>query len=157
MLPKLEAIACGVIRTEKSSKKVQLRASEDNIGRAQSILTSLTVIQSTHKCHAIATESMSWPRNAGVVAKMGIVWGVLASFAFSTGMPMIQSSPMEIKRKVCGDGKASKEHMIAAVREIFPNLEFPSQETLHEHAADAVGAVVAARDSEVFKWLMVRV
>jgi crossover junction endodeoxyribonuclease RuvC len=148
-----EPLACGVIRTEKANKKIQLRSSEDNIRRAQDLLSGLDLVTLVRKPQAIATESMSWPRSAGVVAKMGIAWGVLASFAYQHGLPMVQSSPMEVKRQFVGDGKASKERMIAWAKAEYPTLKLPTQETLHEHAVDAIAAVYACRTSEAFKWL----
>jgi crossover junction endodeoxyribonuclease RuvC len=148
----LTPIMCGVIRTEKATKKVQVRSSEDNIKRAQVIYKNLVAIIGGSSVKLIATESMSWPRNAGVVAKMGIVWGVIASVAEVYNLPVIQSSPMEIKRKVTGDGKSNKERMIAEIRQRFPTLSWPTQETLHEHVADAVGAVIACQESEYVKW-----
>jgi crossover junction endodeoxyribonuclease RuvC len=131
--------------------KVQLRSSEDNIRRAQEIYNELIIILEAHEVRLICTETMSWPRNAGVVAKMGIVWGVIASVAQLYRVPLIQASPMEIKRAVTGDGKASKERMIARIIELFPNLALPTQTTLQEHAADAVGAVIACQGSQLFK------
>jgi crossover junction endodeoxyribonuclease RuvC len=142
---------CGVIHTEKTSKKVQLRSSEDNIRRAQQIYEELNLLFQAYEINLICTETMSWPRNAGVVAKMGIVWGVIASVAQLHRVPMIQASPMEIKRAVTGNGKAGKDHMIATIRYKFPELNMPPQATLQEHAADAVGAVIACQTSQLFK------
>jgi Holliday junction resolvasome RuvABC endonuclease subunit len=95
---------------------------------------------------------MSWPRNAGVVAKMGIVWGVIASIAKVHNLPMIQSSPMEIKRITTGDGKASKERMISTFQALYPDLVWPTQVALHEHCADALGSILSASGSVFFQW-----
>jgi crossover junction endodeoxyribonuclease RuvC len=147
----IRPIKCGVIITEKATKKVQLRSSEDNIRRAQQIYTDLLKLFEADPIHLICTETMSWPRNAGVVAKMGIVWGVIASIAQVHRVPLIQASPMEIKRAVTGNGKAGKDQMIATIRFNFPELMLPPQLTLQEHAADAIGAVVACQESQLFK------
>lgn len=144
-------IRCGVIRTEKATRKVQVRASEDNIQRAQHIYDELFSLITINDCKLICTETMSWPRNAGVVAKMGIVWGVIASVASRNGTPIIQASPVDIKKAMTQDAKASKDKMIEWVRMVFPDLQFPEQETLHEHCADAVAAVWACRHSQLFK------
>jgi crossover junction endodeoxyribonuclease RuvC len=142
---------CGVIRTEKSNKKIQLRASEDNINRAQTIYLELDETIKEHEIDLVCTESMSWPRNAGVVAKMGIVWGVIASVCYASRLPMLQVSPVEIKKSLTGSKQASKEEMIAKIVELYPKLAIPSQQTLQEHAADAVAAVLACRNSMLFK------
>jgi crossover junction endodeoxyribonuclease RuvC len=147
----IEAKTCGVIKTEKATKKVQLRSSEDNIQRAQSIYNQLDDLINNRAITLICTETMSWPRNAGVVAKMGIVWGVISSVACRYGIPILQASPMDIKRMMTQDGKASKEKMVTWVQMVFPTLVFPTQTTLHEHCADAVAAVWACRHSQLFK------
>lgn len=138
---------CGVISTEKDLRK-NTRNSEDNIKRAQGILAQLNSIAELYRPVLLCTETMSWPRNAGVVAKMGIAWGVIASFAYSRMIPVVQASPIDIKRKLTGNGKASKEDMILAVTSMFPELVLPSQEAKQEHAVDAVGAVIACMDTQ---------
>jgi crossover junction endodeoxyribonuclease RuvC len=148
---KLHAQLCGVITTEKSTKKLNTRSSEDNIRRAQNMYTDIAGLLTNYPINMVCTETMSWPRNAGVVAKMGIAWGVIASACHQWRVMMLQASPMEIKRAVTGDGKASKERMIASIKSRFPELSLPPQETLQEHAADAVGAVIACQESQLFK------
>ena len=149
----LQPIYCGIIRTEKAGKKIQLRASEDNITRAQIIYAEIAGLLLSHKITLVCTESMSWPRNAGVVAKMGIVWGVIASVCHQWRIPMLQVSPVEIKKNLTGSKTASKEEMIAEIVSRYPKLELPSQKVLQEHAADAVAAVLACRQSMLFKAL----
>lgn len=150
---KVEINLLGVLRTEKENKKVQLRSSEDNIKRAQVLYSGLSQVISQNNIGIITTESMSWPRNAGVVAKMGIAWGVLAAVASQCSLPMVQSSPVEIKKRVCGDGKASKEMIISEIKLHHPNLEWHKQETMWEHCADAAASIIAARDTELMKWV----
>ena len=142
---------CGIIRTEKAGRKIQLRASEDNINRAQLIYSDLAALIIDYKITLVCTESMSWPRNAGVVAKMGIVWGVIASVCHQWRIPMLQVSPVEIKKNLTGSKQASKEEMIAEIVSRYPRLELPNQKVLQEHAADAVAAVLACRQSMLFK------
>jgi len=145
-------IQCGVIITEKNTKKTNTRSSEDNILRAKAIQKGLQFIVDNHGVRLIATETMSWPRNAGVVAKMGIAWGVIASIAGQYNLPVVQAAPMILKRKVTGNGKASKEEMIAAISSHYPDLKLPKNVTLQEHAADAVAAIVSSSDSELMQF-----
>jgi Holliday junction resolvasome RuvABC endonuclease subunit len=146
----IDPLVCGVIKTEKAMRKVQVRASEDNIQRAQQIYNELDDLINNRAIQLICTETMSWPRNAGVVAKMGIVWGVISSVACRYGLPIIQASPVDIKFEMTQDKKASKEKMIEWVKMFFPTLEFPKQTILHEHCADATAAVWACRRSQLF-------
>jgi len=148
----VRALYCGVIRTEKNTKKTNTRSSEDNILRAKVIQLALSDIITRYLIHVIATETMSWPRNAGVVAKMGIAWGVIASISGQYKLPIVQAAPMILKRKVTGNGKASKEEMIATIKSMYPDLAMPRQEVLQEHAADAVAAILACSDSELMQF-----
>jgi crossover junction endodeoxyribonuclease RuvC len=144
-------IKCGVITTEKSTKKLNTRSSEDNIRRAQKMYTSLAKLINDYSVTMVCTETMSWPRSAGVVAKLGISWGVIAAVCHQWRVMILQASPMEIKRAVTGNGKASKEDMISLIKGTYPNLVLPPQLVLQEHAADAVGAVIACQESQLFK------
>jgi crossover junction endodeoxyribonuclease RuvC len=142
----------GVFRTEKDTKRTNTRSSEDNIRRAGMLYDCLCATIKCNNVKVIATETMSWPRNAGVVAKMGVAWGVIAAASRQYGVPITQASPMVLKRAVTGNGKASKEEMIAAIRTRYPDLKWPNQETLQEHAADAAGSIIACMDSELMRF-----
>lgn len=148
----IRPLLCGVIRTEKQTKKTNTRSSEDNIRRAGELFDALSNIINQHNVRIICAETMSWPRNAGVVAKMGIAWGVIASVSFRYSVPITQASPMILKKAITGNGKSSKEEMIAKVREMFPQLELPNQSVLQEHAVDAVAAIIACEDSELMRF-----
>ena len=82
---------------------------------------------------------------------MGIVWGVIASVSEQLSIPMLQSSPIEIKKALAGHGKAGKDEMVDAVKNKFPNLILPPQTTLQEHCADAVGAVMACQRTQLMR------
>jgi len=148
----VDVTLAGVFRTDKDTKKTNTRSSEDNIRRAGLLHDCLCATIRGACPRLIATETMSWPRNAGVVAKMGIAWGVIACAARQYNIPIVQASPMVLKRAVTGNGKASKEEMIAHIKARFPNLELPKQETLQEHAADAAGSIIACLDSELMRF-----
>ena len=55
--------------------------------------------------------------------------------------------PQDVKRAVTGSKTASKDDVIAAIEVRFPDVEWPKQTTLWEHAADSVGVVLACLDS----------
>jgi crossover junction endodeoxyribonuclease RuvC len=158
---RLAVISMGVIRTEKSSKKTGIRASDDNLNRAKEISRELATLIDHHHITVICAETMSYPRNASAAAKMAMCWGVLATLADRYNLPITQASPQEIKKAVCGKKDASKEEVQEAVRTMFPVTaegvtkqgcpyilrEVPR--SLWEHPFDALAAVVACRESEV--------
>lgn len=154
--PEFEVVeALGVIRTEKSDAKRNVMASDDNLRRAREIYEAVRGIL-TPSPFAICAETMSFPRNSGAAAKVAMCWGVIASLSAEKGIPVVQASPQEIKKVLCGARGASKEEVQEAVLKRYPENVvlreltgiIPSQ---REHAFDAVAAVVACLKSDVMR------
>lgn len=155
-------VAVGVIRTEKSSAKRKVRASEDNLERAKEIAAELRALIEQHQIKLICAETMSYPRNSAAAAKMAMCWGVLAALAGEYDLPITQATPQEVKKAVTGKKDASKEEVQEGVKRLYPALaeavtknggpyilrDVPR--SLWEHPYDATAAVVACRESEVF-------
>lgn len=148
-----------VFTTEKAEKKRKVLASDDNFRRARSIAEALGGFLGAPQVEAICAESMSFPRSSSVAAKMAMCWGVLAAFAFNRGIPVLQATPKEIKKKLCGNGSASKDDIEAALvaRHGRSTIEealvkgFVTRKGDREHPLDALAAVVACLDSEVVR------
>ena len=141
--------AAWVERTEPSPRKRAVRASEDNVRRAQELANALERAIAEWQPVALAAETMSWPRNAGAVAKVALAWGAVCACASRHALPVVQASPQDVKRALVGRKSASKEEVIAEVERRFPELELPEARTLQEHAADATAVVLACLDSPV--------
>lgn len=150
-------IKMGVIRTQKADGKRKVRASEDNLERAKEISKELQTILTLYPASLICAETMSYPRNSAAAAKMAICWGVLAAIAQQRGIALTQASPQEVKKAVCGKKDASKEDVKVALDSMFPSMltgtlglcsKIPA--SVQEHPYDALAAVIACRDSEVF-------
>jgi crossover junction endodeoxyribonuclease RuvC len=145
----------GVIQTEKSNNKRKVFASDDNLRRAREIsarLKQIIVRDGALKVAALCVESMSFPRNAANAAKVAMCWGCIATFSQLYGLPLVQSSPQEIKKKLCGDKTASKEEVAAAVTRRYanaPKLLADLAASYQEHPYDAAAAAITALDSEV--------
>lgn len=150
-------IKLDVIRTKKADTKRKVRASDDNLGRAKEIAAELQKILTLYPASLICAETMSYPRNAAAAAKMAICWGVLAAIAQQRHIPITQASPQEVKKALCGRKDASKEEVQDALQTMFPamltgkdNLCARIPASVQEHPYDALAAVIACRDSEVF-------
>jgi crossover junction endodeoxyribonuclease RuvC len=140
-----------VVRTEPSARKRQVRASEDNARRAMEIAAAVEAALGEFAPVALAAETMSWPRNAAAAAKVALAWGVLCAAAHRHRLPLVQASPQEVKRAVCGRKSASKGEVIEALELRYPDIELPDQLTLQEHAADATAVVVACLEADVIR------
>lgn len=152
LLPDGEALlAAWVVTTEKSSQKREVRASDDNLVRAQQLGVALEGAIRKYRPVALACEAMSYTRMASVAHKVGMAWGTIAALASMHGLPVVQASPQEVKKALCDAKTASKEEVILAIETRFPSIEWPSQKGLREHAADAVAAVVACLESAVLQ------
>lgn len=149
------AIAAGCIKTKKSTRKVL--AFDDNFRRGRELYDGLSLVIIKHEPKAIAVESMSWPRNAGVTAKLGIAWGVTIALATEFELPVVGVSPQELKRALTGSQKTTKAGMRDAVLEVpgFRRLAGMLAKVLprgqHEHPIDAIAAVIATRDTDVMR------
>lgn len=149
-------LAMGLIETEKSSKKQKVLSSDDNYRRAREIAKALRKLP---RPTVICAESMSFPRNSSAAAKVAMTWGVIADFCEVEDIPMLMTSPKELKRAVCSDATASKEDVQKALRLRFADLpigllkEAGIPPSSQEHPYDALAAAVACLDSETLRLL----
>jgi crossover junction endodeoxyribonuclease RuvC len=140
-----------VVRTELSAKKLGVRSGDDTCRRARELAKAVGAAIAEYSPMAIAIESPSWPRSAGVAAKMGVAFGVVFALAEKHRLPLVMATPMDVKKAVTGSKTASKDDVIGALELRFPDLELPQQLTLQEHAADAVGVVIACLDTDALR------
>jgi Holliday junction resolvasome RuvABC endonuclease subunit len=146
----------GVMHTEKSAKKKQLLEVDDGLRRAMELAAWLRRIVASGRTVAICAESLSisvgWSN--GVAAKMGMVWGVIASLAEATGIPVLQGSPQDVKKAVCRVKTATKGEVQEAVLRLYPEIE-PLRAHIPrgawEHCHDAVAAGHLALSSNVVR------
>jgi len=142
-----------VIETKKDQRRVL--ACNDNVKRARKLFLRLQNIVERYEPNVICAESMSFPRNASAAAKMAMSWGVIVSISEMRGLPLpVQTSPQDIKLAVCDSKKASKEAMHVRLVNLYPEIEgllddIPASR--QEHPIDALGAIVAALDSDIVK------
>jgi Holliday junction resolvasome RuvABC endonuclease subunit len=152
--PSLEKVLhLAVIRTEKSALKREVRASDDNLRRARLIYEGLIAMCELHSVRVLCIESMSFPRNAGAASKVAMTWGVIAAIATHLRIPVVQASPQEVKKCVCGSKNASKEEVEAALRKAY-SIEDLAEGVLFsqkEHVFDALAVVKCCLDSEVLR------
>lgn len=140
-----------VERTEPSAKKRDVRQSEDLVRRCREITGCLErAIAEWHPAVACA-ETMSWPRDMKAATRIALAWGVVAAVLERHGIPLVQASPQEVKKHLCGRKDASKDDVMLAVEARVESVTWPPQKTLVEHAADAVAVVLTCADSDVVR------
>lgn len=156
--------AFGVFETEKSSKKLSVLATEDNLRRAREIGEFLEglggrLADDRNVLVAVCAEAMSWPRNAAATAKIGITWGVIAEWSRRERLPILQASPQMVKKAIAGAKTATKEEVQAGVLERVKFAPKCGEKTLAavaakitkgrlEHPFDALAVALTCSKSE---------
>lgn len=141
-----ELLGAGVIVTEKRAAKVTVSTTEDNLTRIRKMAEELRSWLELYQPPIVVAESMSWPRNAGALAKIGMAWGVVGTCCLrAPSQPvLIDVSPQSIKLAVCGNKSASKEDVIQAMQSKLGPMPSTIKKADLEHACDASAAVLAA-------------
>lgn len=141
-----------LIKTEKSKVKT-VRASSDNLARAQLIAAPLA--DYIKDCSVAFVEVPSGGQDYASVYAFGIVVGLYASIA----IPVIEVSPAETKLAAVGTRTASKQEMIEWAVEKYPlgpwrtvkrqGVMVPTND--NEHLADAVAIAYAGIKTTQFR------
>ena len=141
-----------LVKTEKSKNK-QVRASSDNLLRAQEIAT--VARESLGDSIACFGEVPSGGQSYDAVLGFGIVIGIYASIT----IPFIEVSPSETKKAAVGTRTASKEEIIQWAMENSPKAPWRTRKLKgalvptndNEHLADAVAIVHAGIKTPAFQ------
>lgn len=140
---------------DAKAKKVVRKNSED-LERAKILLS--TALKATDDALMVFVEVPVGSQSARAMASYGMCLGVLASV--ESKLPMIQVTPNEVKIAGAGDKLASKEKMINAMFEKYPDAPWPRQTikgvttlvaSSCEHLADALAAIEAGIETQDFK------
>jgi len=143
-----------LVSSEREDKKV-VRKSSDDLRRARLLVTELARWVDRHKPQIAFAEVPSGSQSASAARALGIAVGVIASCS----VPVIEVSPMEVKR-LFGAGKkgATKEQIIEWAVKQWPQANwkrFQGRITQNnEHLADAMAVVMAGMKTPAFQQLM---
>lgn len=144
----LDVMDFTLIQTEKGKGK-QVRASSDNLRRAQELVNGLR--EATKGCTSAFAEVPSGGQDYNAVLGFGITIGVYAGLT----VPLIEVSPGETKTAAVGSKNAAKHEMIDWAVERFPTAPWRRQtrngatwkigdlKNDNEHLADGCGVVCA--------------
>lgn len=148
----LECSDLKMIHTEGSKHK-QVRASSENLRRAQEIHESM--IEAIAGASVAFAEIPSGGQSAKAVMAFGIVTGLYASLP----IPLIEVAPSETKLATVGTRTASKEEMVEWAFETYPNAPWktirrkgvivPTKD--NHNLADACAVVHAGIRTPAFK------
>ena len=146
----------GLIVTEKDAAGTGVNHSEDAIARCRLLHHGLVSVVLEFAPKVLMVESLSFPRNAGATAKIGMAWGVVATL----GLPTFHVPPMAVKLHVAGKKTATKLEVQAAVDKLTDGaIERECQsrkipKSKREHPYDAAAVVFAALDLDSLRAAM---
>ncbi len=153
----------GVITTKKATKKQRILVNEDNLLRIRDIASKLFGLITTYRINLMTYEAFSIPMKANKsnLIKIGFPYGILPTLAVVHDMAIVMSTPQAVKKKICGAVNASKEDVQKEMEKQFgshPGIKELRQTVAaskHNHVWDALGAYVAAADSDVMRALKI--
>jgi crossover junction endodeoxyribonuclease RuvC len=95
----MTAVACGVLRTDRDDPL------PDRLAR---LAAEITTLLAEIRPSALAVERVLFQVNARTAMSVGQASGLALAAAASTGIPVFQYSPNEVKLAITGDGRADK-------------------------------------------------
>lgn len=156
---RIEVVDLGVFTTEKSTKKQNVLATDDDLRRARELAEKVEAHIERVKPFALVVEGKSLPRNASSACKIGMAWGAFAAVVQRFGLPVVQASPQQVRKALGLLRNASKDEVKwkilddldiipEQVREIFCAQ---IRDRIREHPIDATAVVVASTGSEIIR------
>jgi len=123
------------------------------------------VIPMALKAKVVFVEIPVGSQSARAMCGYGMCLGILGTLR-QMGVQLIEVTATEVKKALSGDRSASKEKMIQAGLEQYPNINWPRQtrdgkgfskgdvHSKAEHCADAIGAIHAGVNTPAFQQLL---
>ena len=119
----------------------KIEAASGQVGfpqRLHRIYKRLCELLQEHSPQVVAVEEVFYAVNVKTALKLGHARGVILLAAAEAGLPVLEYSPLEVKKAVVGYGRADKGQIQMMVKTLL-NLEAPPQP--HD-AADALAVAI---------------
>ncbi len=151
----------GFIGTDKSDKKLNVSAPQDEWRRAQELWTAIDERVGYFNPAILLAEQKSLPRHASAAGKVSMAWGVLASIARQRKLPIAVKTPQEIRAYFEVPKGGSKVDVQRAVLITVPRMmELLGAKGLNKadsvHPVDATAAGFACLDTEIARAVWAR-
>jgi len=103
----IKVIHWGLIETDKIDSPA---------GRLKIIFDEMLVLLKDHQPDVLAIEKLFFANNAKTAIRVGQAQGVMLLSASTYGVPVVEYSPMTIKKMITGSGRADKKMVQQHVR-----------------------------------------
>jgi Holliday junction resolvasome RuvABC endonuclease subunit len=88
---------------------------------------------------------------------LALSWGILGMLGTVLDVPVVQTSPQTLKKKLCGRTSASKDQVLGALEKRYGAEMLRPIKSLNAadrfHASDALACIVSALDHDVIRLL----
>jgi Holliday junction resolvasome RuvABC endonuclease subunit len=139
----------------KDLRGKQVRQNSSDLHLAEQLANA--TITEARKAKVIFVEVPVGSKSARAMASYGVCVGVLGAVR-ALGIPLIEVTALEVKKALAGKKMATKEEMIAAGMQQYPEANWPywrgNVADKAEHVADAIGAIHAGVQTSTFQNLM---
>lgn len=150
----LDSLRLSIIET-KEPKGKQVRQNSTDLYIAEQLAKG--AMSAARKAKVIFVEVPVGSQSARAMASYGVCVGVLGAIR-AEGIPLIEVTPLEVKKTFTGNKTATKEEMIVKAISLYPEANFPMHRgqpsNKAEHVADAIAAIHAGVLTPMFQNLM---
>lgn len=130
--------------TAPSPKKRRRREMDDEGRRLGELIERFQQIAASFKPDVIASEQRPQLRSQKSTAQAALAFAMVQTQSVLYGAQFLVYTINEIKKRVCGDGQATKDQIIEALTRMDPKFSgWPITKRI-EHCADAGGAALCA-------------
>ncbi len=149
-------VSLGSVLTESKKKKLRILQADDDDRRIREIWKPVVFHAAHYNVVAICAELPHGAKSARAATALGIAKGITTCISLHLDLALSITNPKALKKAVTGRANASKDDVRSSLETMFPAVcqLWPTDskgrilEGQTEHAADALGAIVACADSQ---------
>lgn len=139
----------------KDQSGKQVRKNSQDLHLAEQLANG--VFEEARKAKVVFVEVPVGSQSARAMASYGVCVGILGALR-ARGVPLVEVTPIEVKRAFVGSDTATKTEMIDKACLLYPDANFPTRKgkviAKTEHLADAIASIHAGVKTPMFQNLM---
>ena len=151
--PGIANVGVGVVQNGKAKYSliehlmIKTPASQAHSQRLNHIFNTLSDVIEKHKPKVLVMESLFFAVNARSAMVVGKAMGAISLAASTQNIEVVEYTPLQIKKYICGYGRAKKPEVQEKVRKLLKLKTIPKP----QHAADALAAALTYYEMKATK------
>ena len=151
--PQGEVLETGCIKTEPTSKKLNIRKGDDRVRRISEINHQLINLIKIHDIEFMFSELPHGSQNASAAVMIGIVAGVMQTLSDCLDIGLEWFSEADCKKAVSGKRSVGKDEMVVLIGDLY-EVEWRGVKWKDQAVADALAVVHLARQQSTILKVM---